>query len=63
MDDTENRCVCADSQREREHRHGGKAGIFPQHAQAKFQVLPYSFDHRSSRIRNPEWLDFPWRSA
>ena len=50
--DAENRCVCADAQRERENRHSRESGILPQHSQPESQILKKRFQplRKSARL-------------
>jgi len=43
IDQTENRGVRADAQREGEHRDGGESGIFAQHTQSEAHILQKRF--------------------
>src|SRR5437763_4444370 len=39
VDQTEDRRVCPDAEREREHRHGGEAGVLQQLAEGEFEII------------------------
>jgi hypothetical protein len=39
VEHTEDGCVRPDTEREREHGHGGEAGVFPQLAEGEFEIV------------------------
>src|SRR5205823_6018106 len=51
IDDTEDSCVGSDAEREREHGHGGEAGILQQHSGAVAEVLKQDSHNVQARWR------------
>ena len=57
VDDAENRSICSNAERERKHGDNGEAGIFSQHSDCKFDVLPKSLHFVHPEFPIVELLD------
>ena len=57
VDDAENRSICSNTQRERKHGDNGEAGIYSQHPDCEFKVLPKSLHFAHSELPIVEPLD------